>query len=116
MSTQTAGIGSRVATSIAVSTQTAEIGSCEGKYFKISPCFEDGEEEEAGGLGRRKQIRGGRRRRLGEDEAMTPTGPHPGKQTWQPVPPVVPRKKTTATGTRTLAPVRQRRSSRRELR
>jgi len=93
-----------------MSMQTIEIGSREVKHFKISPCFEDGEEEEVGGLGRRKQIWGGRRQRLGKDEAATPTGPRPGKQTWQPAPPVVLRKKTIVTGTRTLAPVRWRSS------
>jgi len=91
--------------------QTIGIWSREVKHFKISPCFEDGEEEEVDGLGRRKQIRGGRRRRLGKDEAATPTGPRPGKQTWQPAPLVVPRKTTMATGTYTLAPARRRRSS-----
>jgi len=39
-----------------MSMQTIGIWSREVKHFKISPCFEDGEEEEVGGLGRRKQI------------------------------------------------------------
>jgi len=54
------------------------------QHFKISPCFRDEEEaatKEAGGLGRRKHIRRGTRRKFGEDEATSTTGPRPGKQT-----------------------------------
>jgi hypothetical protein len=54
------------------------------QHLKISPCFGDGEEaamKQAGGLGRRKQIRRGRRPTLGEDEAASTIGPRPGIQT-----------------------------------
>lgn len=85
----------------AMSTLTAEIGSSVNtsqryehfyrrnqvkcnQHFKISPCFWDREEaatKEASGLGRRKHIRRGTRRKFGEDEATSTTGPRLGKQT-----------------------------------
>jgi len=84
MSTLTAEIGSTVNTSQRYEHFYHRNRVKCNQHFKISPCFRDEEEaatKEAGGLGRRKHIRRGRRRTLGEDEAASTTGPRPGKQT-----------------------------------
>ena len=63
-----------------MSTLTTEIG-LSVTNIKISPCFGVEEEEEVGGLGRRKQIQRGSGRWLREDKAASTIGPGPGKQT-----------------------------------
>ena len=63
-----------------MSTLTTEIG-LSVTNIKISPCFGVEEEEEVGGLGRRKQIQREIRQTLREDEPASTTGLRPGKQT-----------------------------------